>query len=182
MSVAQAGLWQATESANPSSTAALCHHACSLLTAQDRFYPQMGRRSPASTGIARPSTTFGGADVRLRSNPAPSAPVAAPHNSTGSDFPGLSRGFLQDPGPPAGSKPPPRQRPWPLLAPSATSNHTVYLRNSSVLMPCSQGEPDGGDWHASAHSWARLGGFPGEHTRLKRANNILMSEVTRVAH
>ena len=55
----------------------------------------MGSRSPASTGIARPSTTFGDVDVRLRSNPATPASGTVPRNSAaGSDFPGLSRGFL----------------------------------------------------------------------------------------
>ena len=55
----------------------------------------MGRRSPASKGIARPSATFGDVDVRLRSNPAFPGSGAVPRNSAaGSDFPGLSRGFL----------------------------------------------------------------------------------------
>ena len=54
----------------------------------------MSRRSPASTGIARPSTTGSDADARLRSNPATPASGTVPRNSAGSGFPGLSRGFL----------------------------------------------------------------------------------------
>jgi hypothetical protein len=70
----------------------------------DCYYPQpapgyrrddvhMGRRSPVS-GIARPSTTFADADARLRSNPATPASGIVPRKPAGSDFPGLSRGFL----------------------------------------------------------------------------------------
>ena len=54
----------------------------------------MGRRSPASTGIARPSTTCGDVDARLRINPATPASGTVPHSSAGSEFPGLSRGHL----------------------------------------------------------------------------------------
>ena len=51
--------------------------------------------SPASTGDARPSTTFGETvDARLRSNSTARAPETVPRNSAGSDFSGFSRGFL----------------------------------------------------------------------------------------